>query len=200
MKRKPRTSQIVTGTIAAVGMLIVTLAVVISVHAMVGKTVLGQVTATASVLAGIDQEIAVLDRRAIAQMEQGRGIWSAILPPLGERMSILPGLGNAPDRSLQGQESPEHWLTCARPVAASGGARGCERVAAVFAGSGRCRGVQAGGKGQEGRADLAAEGAEGAAASAEAGSPVAGGQLLHPAAAGAGAPCLGLRLRRGPRP
>jgi len=114
MRRQARTSKIVTGTIAAFGILAVVLAVVISVHAMVGKTVLGQVTATASVLTGIDQEIAEHDRRAIAQMDVRPGIWNAILPPFCERMSILPSLGNAPDRFLHGYESPEHWLVCAR--------------------------------------------------------------------------------------
>ena len=53
---------------------------------------------------------------------------------------------------------------------------------------------------QAGRADLAARGAEGAAAAAEARPAVAGRRLLHPAAAGAAKSRLGLRLRRGPDP
>lgn len=118
MRRQARTSKIVTGAIAAIGVIAVVLAVVISVHAMVGKTVLSQVAATAAALASIDSEIAEYDRQAVQRLEQRTGvrpdIWNAILPPLCERMSAFALLGTNPERFLHGYEGPEHYLVCAR--------------------------------------------------------------------------------------
>lgn len=114
MRAQARTSKVVIGGLAVGGVLAVLLAVGLSVHALVGKTVLDEVGKTGAALAAIDKEIAAADTAALASMDPKPGIWMAILPRLCERMSILPNMGNPSDRFLYGYESPEHWLLCDR--------------------------------------------------------------------------------------
>jgi hypothetical protein len=114
MRRQARTSRVAIGALVLAGVLSVLLAVAVSVHAMPGKTVLDQVRVTAAALAAIDQEIAAADRAALEGFTPRPGVWMAILPPLCERMSLLPGLSGEPERLLRGFEGPDHWLLCAR--------------------------------------------------------------------------------------
>jgi hypothetical protein len=114
MRAQARLSKIVLGALAVAGVLAVMLAVAVSVHAMVGKTVLEQVTKSAATLAAIDREIADADQRALAGMVPRPGPWMAIMPKLCDRMSILPNMGNPPDTVLHGFEGPGHWLLCER--------------------------------------------------------------------------------------
>ncbi|MCU0984980.1 MAG: hypothetical protein MUC89_08555 [Acetobacteraceae bacterium] len=114
MRKQARISKIVLGGLAVSGVLAVMLAVAVSVHAMVGKTVLEQVTKTAGTLAAIDKEIAEADTRALASMDPRPGLWMAIMPKLCDRMSILPNMGNPPENVLHGFEGPGHWLLCDR--------------------------------------------------------------------------------------
>jgi hypothetical protein len=114
MRTQARISKAVLGALALSGVLAVALAVAVSVHAMVGKTVLDQVTKTASTLAAIDKEIAEADSRALATMDPRPGLWMAILPKMCDRMSILPNMGNPPESFLYGFEGPGHWLLCDR--------------------------------------------------------------------------------------
>jgi hypothetical protein len=114
MRAQARMSKIMLGGLAVAGVLAVMLAVAVSVHAMVGKTVLEQVAKTATTLAAIDKEIAEVDSRSLAAMDPRPGPWMAIMPKLCDRMSILPNLGNPPDHVLHGFEGPGHWLLCDR--------------------------------------------------------------------------------------
>jgi hypothetical protein len=114
LRAQARTSKLVIGGLAVGGVVAVMLAVALSVHALVGKTVLDQVGRTAAALTAIDKEIAVADTAALAAMEPKPGIWMAIVPRLCERMAILPNMGNPPDRVLYGFEGPQHWLLCDR--------------------------------------------------------------------------------------
>ncbi|WP_439576219.1 hypothetical protein [Elioraea sp.] len=114
LRTQARTSKVVIGALAVGSVLAVMLAVALSVHAMVGKTVLDQVSTTTAVLAAIDKEIAVADTAALSAMDPKPGPWLAILPRLCERMAILPNMGNPPDRFLYGFEGPQHWLLCDR--------------------------------------------------------------------------------------
>lgn len=114
MRAQARTSKVVIGGLAMGGVLAVMLAVGLSVHALVGQTVLDEVGRTAAVLAAIDKEIASADTAALAAMDPKPGLWMAIIPRMCERMSILPNMGNPPDRFLYGYEGPEHWLLCDR--------------------------------------------------------------------------------------
>ncbi|GIX08502.1 hypothetical protein [Elioraea sp.] len=113
MRLQARLSKAAIGTLAAGGVIAVMLAVWLSVHALVGKTVLDQVGQTAAALAAIDKEIAAADTEALARLDPKPGIWMAIVPRLCERMSILPNLAN-PEPPLYGYEGPEHWLLCDR--------------------------------------------------------------------------------------
>lgn len=114
MRAQARMSKAVLGGLAVAGVVAVMLAVAVSVHAMVGKAVLDQVTRSAGALAAIEKEIAEADTRALAAMQPRPGPWMAILPKLCERMSILPNMGNPPDHVLHGFEGPGHWLLCDR--------------------------------------------------------------------------------------
>jgi hypothetical protein len=119
MRRQAKTSRVAIGGLALAGVLAVLLAVAVSVHAMLGKTVLDQVRVTATALTALDQEIAAADRAALESFTPRPGIWMAILPPLCERMSLLPSLSGAPEQVLRGFEGPDHWLLCARRQEAS---------------------------------------------------------------------------------
>jgi hypothetical protein len=68
LRAQARTSKLVIGGLAVGGVLAVALAVALSVHAMVGKTVLDQVDRTAAMLVEIDKEIAA-SHPPVAQFE-----------------------------------------------------------------------------------------------------------------------------------
>lgn len=114
LRVQARTSKAVIGALALGGVLAVMLAVALSVHAMVGKTVLDQVGKTAAALAAIEKEIAGADSATLASMDPKPGVWMAIMPRMCERMAVLPNMGNPPDRFLYGYEGPQHWLLCDR--------------------------------------------------------------------------------------
>lgn len=114
MRTQARISKLVLGAMAAVGVVLVVLAVHLSVHATVGKTVLEQVARTDAALSAIDREIAVADVRALSSMEQKPGVWSATMPRLCDRMALMAGMASRPDSIVHGFEGPEHWLLCDR--------------------------------------------------------------------------------------
>ncbi|WP_291298098.1 hypothetical protein [Elioraea sp.] len=112
MHRQARVSKAVTSVLAIAGIAAVMLAVSLSVHAMVGKTVLDQVRATGAALAAIEKDVAAADTAAISAIDPKPGLWTAIVPRLCDRVALLPGPGTPPERMLYGFEGPAHWLLC----------------------------------------------------------------------------------------
>lgn len=120
MRAQARTSKFVISGLAVGGVLAVMLAVWLSVHALVGKTVLDQIGQTRIALVAIDKEIAEADTATLATIDPKPTLWLAVLPRMCERMAIL---GSAPARFnepwVYGYEGPNHWLLCDRRSAAN---------------------------------------------------------------------------------